>query len=179
MINLISLLMFAGSGGSSLKANDVLFCSEKQLLSVVGKRDPAAKREFGLALLHPGYTKVWVDTAGPAMKQAHFCLARYSDWKSFLLELGLSGKHATSIPMSVPVSPVPLLRNRIQLNGVTGLPRNKDHVAWKVSFVEYAIANKAKLRGLKSQITAASVGEARLRLIRSCYDWYSEIDVSK
>ncbi len=179
MYPLLSLIALTNPSGSGLKVNDVLFASEAQLLRIVGVRDPSAKREFGLAYLHPGYTKVWVDAAGPGMKQARFCLGRFSNWKEYLTDLGLNASHATVRHMDVAVSPVPLLRNKVAITGVTGLPTPRNHKSWNVTFVEYAVANKARLRKLKSQITAAPVGEPRLRLIRSCYDWWSELELSQ
>jgi hypothetical protein len=109
------------------------------------------------------------------MKQAHLLLAAKVDWKNYLATLGLNGSRASAQPLSVPPSPIPLLRNKLSLHGVTGLPSGK----WTVTYNEYAIANKDRLRRMKPQIAAAPVGEARMKLIRTCYDWMSELDISK
>lgn len=167
--------MLAGPANDSLKARTVFFATQPLLLSHVGPQDPSTTHEAGLSMLRPGFTKVWVDSAGPKMKQVHFLFDKQVSWKQCLSSLGLDGSHGAARPQSVAASPVPLLRSKESVSGVKGLPAG----SWGVTYIEYAIANKDRLRQLKKQIQAAGVGEQRLKLIRSCYDWKSELDFSK
>jgi len=178
MIHMIGLVLIGLHGDTPLKVKDVLSVPEAQLLKNVGPRDMATRREFGIAYIHKGFNKVWVDAGGAKMKQARFNSERLMPWKQYLGELGLDGSHASSHPESVPPSPLPMLRNKLSLTGVTGFPAGAGHKSWSITYVEYAIANKKRLRDLKAQITAQPVGEGRNKLIRSCYDWFSELDFS-
>jgi hypothetical protein len=110
------------------------------------------------------------------MSHVRLGLSSLVGWKEYLAQVGLGAGHANFKPQSVADSPVPLFRNKMALSGVTGLPMGKNHKPWSVTFVEYAVANKARLRKLKSEIQAQPVGESRNRLIRTCYDWWSELD---
>jgi hypothetical protein len=175
MIHLVPLVLLCSKFGGTLKVNDVLYASESSLLSIVGKRDPGSMREFGLTYLRPGYTKIWVDKAGPGMKQAHFCLAKAEPLKQFATDLGLVVGHTKLTTLPVPNSPIPLFRNKSAVTGISGFSGGKK---WNVTVMEYAVANKARLRALKSKISAAPVGEPRNLLIRSCYDWFTELDLS-
>lgn len=175
MIHLISLLLIAGRGDTSLKAHDVFFATEDRLKQVVGKRTSPPK-EPGIRFAHPGYYEVWVDGAGLGMKHVRLGLGSLCGWKVFLSQLGLGAARAKVQPLEVAKSPIPLFRHKLSVTGVTGLPFGTGHKPWNVVFVEYAVANKAKLKLLKAQIRAQPVGEGRNSLIRSCYDWWSELD---
>ena len=175
MIQLICFFLVVGRGDTTFKAHDLFFATEDRLKLVVGKRTSPPK-EPGIRFAHPGYYEVWVDGTGPGMKHIRLGLGSLCSWKKYLAQLGLGAAHATARPLPVASSPIPLFRNKLSVMGVTGLPVGAEHRPWNVTFVEYAVANKSKLKLLKAQIKAQPVGEGRNSLIRSCYDWWSELD---
>jgi len=177
MIHLISFILMAGAGSTPLKAHDLFFASEDRLKQVVGPRTSPPK-EPGIRFAHAGYYDVWVDSAGPGMSHIRLGLGSLVGWKSYLVQIGLGADHASVRPVPVAVSPIPLFRNKLSVSGATGLPKGKTGKPWNVTFVEYGVANKARLRQLKPQIKALPVGDARNALIRSCYDWWSELDLT-
>lgn len=177
MIQLLPILMLTAADASALKVHDVLFSTEARLTQVVGKR-LSPPREPGIRFFHPGYYEIWIDSPGPGMKHLRLELASLIGWKAYLSRLGLGVAHAKVSPQPVANSPIPLYRNKLAVTGVTGLPFGAGHKPWNVTFVEYAVANHARLKALKAQIKAQPVGEGRNRLIRSCYDWWSELDFS-
>jgi len=177
MMHLVGF-MFLLVQSADLKVKNVLFKPAAVLVKVVGPQDMSVRREFGMTFKHKGFHTVWIDAPGPKMKEARFGSDQLKPWKGYLRELGLDGAHASASPDSVPPSPLPRLRGKLNLSGVGGLPPGQGSKPWKVSYIEYAIANKDRLRALRDQITAQPVGEGRNKLIRSCYDWFSELDFS-
>ena len=175
MVYLIGLMVMAGFGDTSLKAHDLIYATEDHYKQVVGIRTSPPK-EPGIRFAHPGYYEVWIDSPGPGMKHLRMGLSSMTGWKQYLSQLGLGVSHAAAHPMPVAPSPIPLFRNKVSVTGVTGLPVATNHKPWNVTFTEYAVANKVKLKALKTQIKSQPVGEARNALIRSCYDWWAEVD---
>ncbi len=175
MTYLIVLLSLAKTGGMSLKVKDLLFASESRLKVIVGPRT-SPKREPGIRFDHPGYHEVWVDGDGAGMHHLRLGLGQLLPCKAYLKEIGLDGTKATMSKLPVAASSIPLFRNKLSLSGVKGIPASAKHKPWSVTYVEYAMANKIRLRSTKPQIQAQPVGEGRNRLIRSCYDWWSELD---
>ena len=170
-----AIAILAIAADANLKVRDLVYASEERLAKVVGPRT-SPPREPGIRFAHPGYYEVWVDSPGPGMKHLRMGLGSMVTWQKYLSLLGAGTAHASVHPQPVATSPIPLFRNKLEITGVTGLPVDKSKRAWKASFVEYAVANKKRLKGLKSQITAQPVGEGRNALIRSCYDWWAELD---
>lgn len=132
----------------------------------------------GIFLQCPGFDKVYVDADGPKMSRMEIRPLWLGNWKSAAARLGIDTSHATAHPLRDPSSPIPQVRNSVEIVGAQGLPMNPaTHRPWKLIYREEAVANKARLRALKPQINAASVPD-RVRLIRTCYDWYSTLDLS-
>jgi hypothetical protein len=93
--------------------------------------------------------------------------------------LGLSSVHAQSRAISIGNAPIATRRNVCTLTGVTGLPLTKySHKPWKVTFEEDGIINQARKDRVKAQIKA-STGDARIALIRECYDWRPRISLAR
>lgn len=157
-----------------LKAHDLFFATEDKLKQIVGPRTSPPK-EPGIRFAHPGFYEVWVNGAGPGMNHLRLGYGQLIPWQQYASGLGLGIAHAKATPVPVAPSPVPLFRNKLAITGVTGLPNS----SWKVTFVEYAVANKKRLKALKDQIKMAPVGPARNDLIKSCYDWWSQIELTK
>lgn len=175
MNQLILLIMLAKTGGSNLNVKDLLGASEARLKVVVGPRT-SPKREPGIRFAHPGFYEVWVDSDGIGMHHLRMSLGKLLTWNEYLRELGLDPSKASARQIATAPSSVPLFRNKLALSGVRGVPMTQARKPWSITFVEYAVANKARLRALKPQIRAQPVGEGRESLIRSCYDWWSELD---
>jgi hypothetical protein len=174
MLHVLALMVMFGKTDSMLKAHDLFCATEARLKQVVGPRT-SSPREPGIRFARAGFYEVWVDGAGPGMHHIRLALGSLVPWKRYLTELGLGTGHARAIPQPVAASPIPLYRHKLSIEGAKGLPDK----AWKVTFVEYAVANKARLRAHKAEITSLPVGEDRNRVIRSCYDWWSEVDLTR
>jgi hypothetical protein len=133
----------------------------------------------GLYFNRPGFDKVWVNAAGPDMNLIVLRPKRLMNLKQTAAMFGIDVSHATAKPQEVAKSPIPLERNVSILTGAKGLPlKTGSNEPWQLAYRETAVVNKAKLRAHKADINAA-VGQARMSLIRGCYDWYSEIDLRK
>jgi hypothetical protein len=174
MLQSYFLLLLLHGGGSNLNAGKLFYASEATLSQVVGPRT-SPKREPGIRFAHPGYYEVWVNADGKGMSHIRLGLKSLITWKAYLAQLGLSAAHASTTPIPVAQTLIPLFRDRLAIDGVKGLPDN----SWKVTYVEYAVANVRRLKANKAAIFAAGVGPARNRLIETCYDWWSEIDLSR
>ncbi len=174
MVHLIALIVISGKADSMLKATDLIGATEAKLKQIVGPRTSPPK-EPGIRFAHAGFYEVWVNGAGPGMNHLRLGLGKLIPWKQYLTDLGLGVSKAKATSVPVAGSPIPLFRNKFTISGVTGLPDK----AWNVSFVEYAVANKKRLKEHKAQIKGSPVGEVRNALIRSCYDWWSEVDLTK
>lgn len=174
MIPIANLLIVLCSAQAGLKSRDVFFAPKDKLIRIVG-RDISRHGEPGITFARKGFSRIWVDTDGPKMSQARFYLNSQQSWKTLLSGLGLDVTHAKVAATSGSNSPSPMLRNRQVILGLGGVPKGIGAKPWTVAYVEYAEPNLSKISKVKSQIKA-STGNDKLRLIRSCYDWNSEID---
>ena len=133
----------------------------------------------GLYFNRPGFDKVWINAAGPDMNLIVLRPKRLMSLKQTAALFGIDVSHAAIKPQAVAKSPIPLERNVSFITGAKGLPlKTGSNEPWQLAYRETAVANKAKLRAKKAAINAA-VGEARMSLIRGCYDWFSEVDLRK
>ncbi len=175
MIHMMCFLFVTAGKATGLKARELFFASEQRMVQVVGRRTSPPK-EPGIRFAHPGYYEVWIDSPGPGMTHLRLGVGSLCTWQQYLKQLGLGFAHSKAEFRPVAPSPIPLYRHKLALTGVTGIPAGKGGKPWNVVFVEYAVANKDRARALKRQIRSLPVGEARNKLIRTCYDWWSELD---
>ena len=115
MIHLVSLLVLARSGGSDFKAHELFFATEDRLKQVVGRRTSPPK-EPGIRFAHPGYYEVWIDSPGTSMKHLRMGLGSLVGWKQYLSNLGLGVARASTRPVAVAGSPIPLYRNKLSVS---------------------------------------------------------------
>jgi|GEM_PF-3255859 len=126
----------------------------------------------------PGFRKIHVNKAGASMSRIVVDPRSLYDWKTLCRKCGIGVDHVSTKAIPVPPSPIPLFRNKLEVIGATGLPSNPNtHHSWKLVYSEFAVANPDRLRATKPRIQSAQ-GDEKMKLLRSCYDWFSELDLS-
>jgi len=171
MIPALSLFVIASSQATSVLATQLLLAPEAKVVKLLGPK--RTERQLPFALFFPkGYREVRVDNFGDKMTYLRFWHQDLLTWQNALKKAGLSATGVKAKLLPGVDSPTAIKRNEVELAGVKGLPAASK--PWKVSTRELAVVNVERARKLKPQIQAAS-GDARFRLIRSCYDWYTEI----
>ncbi len=170
MIPAIALFVAGHAGSPTLKISEIAFAPAVKIERILGPKTEY-KKVAGVFFYPTGFSKIRANAIGDKMRDIEFSFDSLLSWRTALAKFGVSVKGANIKSLPEASSATPLLRNSIEVSGATGLPKGRP---WRVTYNDYAVVNKDRTRKLRPQILAAS-GEARLRLIRSCYDWKSNV----
>ena len=173
MLTFIVALLLHQTAEPRFKVAAVLGAPLEAVVRTVGPGGKV-KRGRGYEFACKGFFQVWCDDIGSKMKDLSLKFDKLYSPAEALGKLGLPSRHLATSPVPLSNVPIMLTRNKCTLSNIDGLP----HGGWKIRYEETAIANKDRTRALKSQIDAAA-GDARLQLIKKCYDWYSNLEFYK
>jgi hypothetical protein len=179
MIALILTLVVAQTPKAAFAVSDIAFKSDAQVCAVVGPKLPGWKHTPGITFNNPGFDFIFVDKFGPDMTRITLRPKWIAAYSVALKKFGIDATHATIKKVTSPQTAIPLTRNHLEIDGAKGVPVNpKTRQPMKLTYVETALVNKDRTRGLRPQILAAT-GDAKIKLIRKCYDWVSQIELSQ
>ncbi|HWD41148.1 MAG TPA: hypothetical protein VG944_20030 [Fimbriimonas sp.] len=173
----ILTVLLASGNPTFFSAKSLAYQPVDRLQKIVGPVI-VLKHVPGVYFQRAGFNQVFVNGGGSGMSKIVIRPEILAGWKKTASDFGIGVAHASAHALGDPPSPIPLIRASAQIVGATGLPINSaTHKPWKLVYHEIAVANQGKLRAARAQINGTS-GAERIRLIKSCYDWYSELELT-
>lgn len=179
MIAILLSIAVAQPPQAAFSIKDVAFQPEAKLVSAVGPKIRMGRHAVGVLFDNPSFDRIFVDAVGPAMTRISLRPKWLAPYQTALKKFGIDATHASVKKLPTPQTAIPLTRNSLEVVGASGVPVSpKTHKPFKLNYIECAVVNKDRTRELRPQILAAT-GDAKIKLIRKCYDWFSEIDLSQ
>jgi hypothetical protein len=167
--------------GSPLPHVDVARILEKPQTVVERVIGPGFKQRRGQGYVFQikGFDQFWVLGFGKDMTRIVCLISIPCSRDQALGCLGPSDSHASVRTEALGNAPIATRRNSLELTGVTGLPTDPyTRKPWKVEYEEDGFINRKRMDELKARIEV-STGNARIQLIRQCYDWRPKVCIQQ